>query len=239
MLDKVLSNDSFKDVLTESVKSEIESVFNEAVEIKAIEIANEQIELEKIKLVEEFKEAKKELESKITKNIDSFISEELSKFKDEVLEKLDAVVESEKAATLVSIFDNLVDVAGSNILENYANKDSELSDQFDKLVIENRELKAELEILQESKKIDELAANLNLVESEKFKKLASLVERGEGFESKLEALFEACKKANEDDSDADADSDSKDSGDSDSKDSKDIKESFKNKAGAGINWANY
>lgn len=242
MLDKVLSNDSFKDVLTESVKSEIESVFNEAVEIKAIEIANEQIELEKIKLVEEFKEAKKELESKITKNIDSFISEELSKFKDEVLEKLDAVVESEKAATLVSIFDNLVDVAGSNILENYANKDSELSDQFDKLVIENRELKAELEILQESKKIDELAANLNLVESEKFKKLASLVERGEGFESKLEALFEACKKANEDDSDADADSDSKDSGDSDSKDSKDskdIKESFKNKSGAGINWANY
>ncbi len=236
MLDKVLSNDSFKDVLTESVKSEIESAFNEAVEIKAVEIANEQIELEKIKLVEEFKEAKKELESKITENIDSFISEELSKFKDEVLEKLDAVVESEKAATLVSIFDNLVDVAGSNILENYANKDSELSDQFDKLVIENRELKAELEILRESKKIDELAANLNLVESEKFKKLASLVERGEGFESKLEALFEACKKANEDDSD---DSDSKDSDSKDSKDSKDIKESFKNKAGADINWANY
>lgn len=239
MLDKVLSNDSFKDVLTESVKSEIESAFNEAVEIKAVEIANEQIELEKIKLVEEFKEAKKELESKITENIDSFISEELSKFKDEVLEKLDSVVENEKAATLVSIFDNLVDVAGSNILENYANKDSELSDQFDKLVIENRELKAELTILQESKKIDELAANLNLVESEKFKKLASLVERGEGFESKLEALFEACKKANEDDSDSkDSDSDS-DSNDSDSKDSKDIKESFKNKAGADINWANY
>lgn len=244
MLDKVLSNDSFKDVLTESVKSEIESAFNEAVEIKAVEIANEQIELEKIKLVEEFKEAKKELESKITENIDSFISEELSKFKDEVLEKLDSVVESEKAATLVSIFDNLVDVAGSNILENYANKDSELSDQFDKLVIENRELKAELAILQESKKIDELAANLNLVESEKFKKLAGLVERGEGFESKLEALFEACKKANDsDDSDSedskDSDSDDSDSKDSDSKDSKDIKESFKNKAGADINWANY
>ncbi|EAK6855268.1 hypothetical protein DAG40_08755, partial [Campylobacter coli] len=156
---------------------------------------------------------------------------------DEVLEKLDDVVESEKAATLVSIFDNLVDVAGSNILENYANKDSELSDQFDKLVVENRELKAELAILQESKKIDELAANLNLVESEKFKKLASLVERGEGFESKLEALFEACKKANDSD-DSDADSDSKDS-DSDDSDSKDIKESFKNKAGADINWANY
>ena len=33
MLDKVLSNDSFKDVLTESVKAEIESAFNEAVEI--------------------------------------------------------------------------------------------------------------------------------------------------------------------------------------------------------------
>lgn len=239
MLDKVLSNDSFKDVLTESVKSEIESAFNEAVEIKAIEIANEQIELEKIKLVEEFKEAKKELESKITENIDSFISEELSKFKDEVLEKLDAVVESEKAATLVSIFDNLVDVAGSNILENYTNKDSELSDQFDKLVIENRELKNELEILRESKKIDELAANLNLVESEKFKKLASLVERGEGFESKLEALFEACKKANDSEDSDSEDSDSEDSKDSDSKDSKDIKESFKNKAGAGINWANY
>ncbi|EAJ3762807.1 hypothetical protein DFW93_09360 [Campylobacter coli] len=239
MLDKVLSNDSFKDVLTESVKSEIESVFNEAVEIKAVEIANEQIELEKIKLVEEFKEAKKELESKITKNIDSFISEELSKFKDEVLEKLDSVVENEKAATLVSIFDNLVDVAGSNILENYANKDSELSDQFDKLVIENRELKAELAILQESKKIDEFAANLNLVESEKFKKLASLVERGEGFESKLEALFEACKKANDsDDSEDSKDSDSEDSDSKDS-DSNDIKESFKNKAGAGINWANY
>lgn len=239
MLDKVLSNDSFKDVLTESVKSEIESAFNEAVEIKAIEIANEQIELEKIKLVEEFKEAKKELESKITENIDSFISEELSNFKDEVLEKLDSVVESEKAATLVSIFDNLVDVAGSNILENYANKDSELSDQFDKLVIENRELKAELAILQESKKIDELAANLNLVESEKFKKLASLVERGEGFESKLEALFEACKKANDSEDSDSEDSDSEDSKDSDSKDSKDIKESFKNKAGADINWANY
>lgn len=239
MLDKVLSNDSFKDVLTESVKSEIESAFNEAVEIKAVEIANEQIELEKIKLVEEFKEAKKELESKITENIDSFISEELSKFKDEVLEKLDAVVESEKAATLVSIFDNLVDVAGSNILENYTNKDSELSDQFDKLVIENRELKNELEILRESKKIDELAANLNLVESEKFKKLASLVERGEGFESKLEALFEACKKANDSEDSDSEDSDSEDSKDSDSKDSKDIKESFKNKAGADINWANY
>lgn len=234
MLDKVLSNDSFKDVLTESVKAEIESAFNEAVEIKAVEIANEEIELEKIKLVEEFKEAKQEIESKIVESLDAFINEELSKFKDEVLERFDAVIESEKADTLVSIFDNLVSVAGSNILESFSNRDSKLSDQYDQLVLENRNLRAKIADLQDTNKIDELASRLNLVESEKFRKLANLLERGYDFESKLEALYEACKKTNEgDDEDEDEDDD-----DEDSK-SKDVNESFQNKSGSKFSWANY
>ena len=233
MLDKVLSNDSFKDVLTESVKAEIESAFNEAVEIKAVEIANEEIELEKIKLVEEFKEAKQEIESKIVESLDAFINEELSKFKDEVLERFDAVIESEKADTLVSIFDNLVSVAGSNILESFSNSDSKLSDQYDQLVLENRNLRARIADLQDTNKIDELASRLNLVESEKFRKLANLLERGYDFESKLEALYEACKKTNEDD-----DEDEDDEDDEDSK-SKDVNESFQNKSGSKFSWANY
>lgn len=233
MLDKVLSNDSFKDVLTESVKAEIESAFNEAVEIKAVEIANEEIELEKIKLVEEFKEAKQEIESKIVESLDAFINEELSKFKDEVLERFDAVIESEKADTLVSIFDNLVSVAGSNILESFSNRDSKLSDQYDQLVLENRNLRAKIADLQDTNKIDELASRLNLVESEKFRKLANLLERGYDFESKLEALYEACKKTNEDD-----DEDDEDDEDEDSK-SKDVNESFQNKSGSKFSWANY
>ena len=233
MLDKVLSNDSFKDVLTESVKAEIESAFNEAVEIKAVEIANEEIELEKIKLVEEFKEAKQEIESKIVESLDAFINEELSKFKDEVLERFDAVIESEKADTLVSIFDNLVSVAGSNILESFSNSDSKLSDQYDQLVLENRNLRAKIADLQDTNKIDELASRLNLVESEKFRKLANLLERGYDFESKLEALYEACKKTNEDDDEDDDDND-----DEDSK-SKDVNESFQNKSGSKFSWANY
>ena len=232
MLDKVLSNDSFKDVLTESVKAEIESAFNEAVEIKAVEIANEEIELEKIKLVEEFKEAKQEIESKIVESLDAFINEELSKFKDEVLERFDAVIESEKADTLVSIFDNLVSVAGSNILESFSNRDSKLSDQYDQLVLENRNLRAKIADLQDTNKIDELASRLNLVESEKFRKLANLLDRGYDFESKLEALYEACKKTNEDD-DEDGEDD-----DEDSK-SKDVNESFQNKSGSKFSWANY
>lgn len=232
MLDKVLSNDSFKDVLTESVKAEIESAFNEAVEIKAVEIANEEIELEKIKLVEEFKEAKQEIESKIVESLDAFINEELSKFKDEVLERFDAVIESEKADTLVSIFDNLVSVAGSNILESFSNIDSKLSDQYDQLVLENRNLRAKIADLQDTNKIDELASRLNLVESEKFRKLANLLERGYDFESKLEALYEACKKTNEDDDEDDEDDDE------DSK-SKDVNESFQNKSGSKFSWANY
>lgn len=232
MLDKVLSNDSFKDVLTESVKAEIESAFNEAVEIKAVEIANEEIELEKIKLVEEFKEAKQEIESKIVESLDAFINEELSKFKDEVLERFDAVIESEKADTLVSIFDNLVSVAGSNILESFSNRDSKLSDQYDQLVLENRNLRARIADLQDTNKIDELASRLNLVESEKFRKLANLLERGYDFESKLEALYEACKKTNEDDDEDDEDDDE------DSK-SKDVNESFQNKSGSKFSWANY
>lgn len=232
MLDKVLSNDSFKDVLTESVKAEIESAFNEAVEIKAVEIANEEIELEKIKLVEEFKEAKQEIESKIVESLDAFINEELSKFKDEVLERFDAVIESEKADTLVSIFDNLVSVAGSNILESFSNSDSKLSDQYDQLVLENRNLRAKIADLQDTNKIDELASRLNLVESEKFRKLANLLERGYDFESKLEALYEACKKTNEDDDEDDEDEDE------DSK-SKDVNESFQNKSGSKFSWANY
>ena len=233
MLDKVLSNDSFKDVLTESVKAEIESAFNEAVEIKAVEIANDEIELEKIKLVEEFKEAKQEIESKIVESLDAFINEELSKFKDEVLERFDAVIESEKADTLVSIFDNLVSVAGSNILESFSNSDSKLSDQYDQLVLENRNLRAKIADLQDTNKIDELAGRLNLVESEKFRKLANLLERGYDFESKLEALYEACKKTNEDDDEDDDDND-----DEDSK-SKDVNESFQNKSGSKFSWANY
>ena len=227
MLDKVLSNDSFEDVLTESVKAEIESAFNEAVEIKAVEIANEEIELEKIKLVEEFKEAKQEIESKIVESLDAFINEELSKFKDEVLERFDAVIESEKADTLVSIFDNLVSVAGSNILESFSNGDSRLSDQYDQLVLENRNLRARIADLQDTNKIDELASRLNLVESEKFRKLANLLDRGYDFESKLEALYEACKKTNDEDGE-----------DEDSK-SKGVNESFKNKVDANFSWANY
>ena len=80
-------------------------------------------------------------------------------------------------------------------------------------------LTARIADLQDTNKIDELASRLNLVESEKFRKLANLLERGYDFESKLEALYEACKKTNEDD-DEDGEDD-----DEDSK-SKDVNESF-------------
>ena len=241
MLDKILNNDQFK-ALNESTKAEIESAFNEAIEVKAAEIAREQIELEKIQLVEDFKSAKEEFETELTEQMDEFIEECLGEIKESIEQKLDESIDIERSKAMLDIFDNLVECSSVDLIkvneqalnenaENY----NELKERYDELFSENYDLKKEVERHKVDAMINEATEGMNLVEREKFKSLAGLLEVNSELESKLKVLAESVKSKKSDGDDDDDDDDE------DGKNKEDLKEStkFASRSGSNIDWSKF
>lgn len=260
MLDKILNQSDFKELLNEDLKHTLETSFNEAVELRANEIANnilkekedlleqsfnekvelraaeiasESVEEQKIKLVEEFDAAKDELYETLLDKMDNFLQEQLDKFADAVANRLDESIASEKQKAILSIFDNLVETAGIDILKlqgcavNETNNDyEELCEKYDRVVGELASSKIELEEYKFKVLIAEKTENMNLVEAEKFKKIASLVDRNSDYEKKLDALVESVKSKSKNNDEDDEDSKKEDDANNSKKEDKKVSESY-------------
>lgn len=227
---EILKSSALKDSLNESQVADIENAFNEAVELKAASIANdiitekelelkESYEAKELELAESFKEHTDNFEQKITDKLDSFLESTLKDFIDESRDLLEAEVKARKSEAILAVFDNLIETAGvsaGEIVEkaqgNMSQDYSRICEKYDAIVEERQELKTELAALRNKVLIAEASEGLNLVEAEKFKRIAELLIEGEEDEEKAKEKLENLKasKDSKDSKDSDEDEDEDD-----------------------------
>lgn len=240
MIMDILKSSALKDSLNESQMTEIENAFNEAVELKAAQIADdilaektlelkESYEEKELQLAEEFKEHTDNFENKMIEKLDSFISENLEKFIDESRDLLEAKLNQEKTNALLSIFDNLIETAGvdaAELIENAKMRTDgsydRLCEKYDALISERAQMKKDLISLRNKQLIQEATDGMNLVEAEKFKKVAELLVLNEEDEDCAKEKVENLKKSVKSNDDKDIDDED---ADNDKGSKKDLKES--------------
>ncbi len=227
MIEKLLESLDSK-VFTPELKELLKTQFNEAVEVQAVIIAdarideeidslNEKSEQHIAFLDEKADEYREKKQQEMLESVDKYLDRVVDEF---VSESQDALIEShksEKADLLIEAFDSMLTAGGvsvANIVEargetSDENQLSESVEKYDTLIDENITLKDENEKLIIMGVIAEMSEDLSIVESEKFKKLADLVEfsRDEAFTEKLETIKESVKgiKADKDESNPDGD----------------------------------
>jgi hypothetical protein len=215
MLEKLFESLDEK-VFTAELRESLESQFNEAVELKASTLVEERIEEEIDSLnekseahiemlnekAEEFVKLEKEA---MVENLDKYLDRIVEEFLTEAKTSLDESLKSEKADMIIEAFDSMLVAGGVEVSQIVEAKDNssveeklkESIEKYDTLVEENIELKEEADKLIKIGVIAEMTEGLSLVESEKFKKLADLVEfsKDEAFAEKLETIKESVKGA--------------------------------------------
>lgn len=212
-------------VFTPELKESLQAQFNEAVETKAQEIADARIEKEINDLNEKSEEYTNLLNEKseehiqfldekaneyvemkqeeMVESLDKYLELVVEEFVSEAKDALDESIKSEKADMMLEGFEAMLIAGGIEVSKIVEAKDnssvehklSEKIEKIDSLVDENITLKEENETLIKMGLISEMAEGLSIVESEKFKKLAELVEftRDESFAEKLETIKESVK----------------------------------------------
>jgi len=201
-------------VFTPELKESLESQFNEAVEMKAASIADERIE-EEINslnekaekhidfLNEKAEEYVKVKQQEMVDSLDKYLERVVEEFVNDLKETLTESVKSEKAEMIIEAFDSMLIATGVKISEIVEAKNSsslekkleESIEKYDALVEENINLSQENKNLIKMGLINEMKEDLSLIESEKFEKLANLVQftKDEEFVSKLETIKESIK----------------------------------------------
>lgn len=228
MLKEILESLDEK-VFTPELKESLQTQFNEAVETKAQEIADSKYEKavedlnekseeynellnkksdEHIEFLNEKAEAYVNMkQEEMVESLDKFLDRVVEEFVNEAKSSLEESAKSEKADMIIEAFDAMLIAGGvevSKIVEakdesSAQNKLDEKIGKIDSLVEENIELKEENEKLIKMGIIAEMTEDMSLVEAEKFKKLAGLVEfsRDEAFYEKLETIKESVKGSTE------------------------------------------
>jgi Fe-S cluster assembly scaffold protein SufB len=213
MLDKIFESLDDK-VFTPELKEAMEAKFNEAVEAQAIVIAeskitektdylNEKAE-EHIEFLNDKAEEYVELkQAEMVESLDKYLERVVDEFIGESKEALGESLKAEKADLIIEAFESMLIAAGVKVSTIVEAKDStdveneltETVQKYDSLVEENIGLKDENDILIKAGVIMEMKEGLSLVESEKFEKLADIVDfsRDESFKTKLTTIKESVK----------------------------------------------
>ena len=200
MLDKMFEAiDS--NVLTDSLKNELEAQFNEAVEIKSTEIATAIIDQKETELTEalntKYDTKFEEYKQKIDEQVDSFITATVEKLVSESLEYMKNDLDNAKVEALKEAFDTLVVTAGTDIAKIHANLvestkvgDEDLSKKYNELYEKFNDLKKENAKIIKLGFLNEMSADLSLVEKEKFNKMAELIpfEKTSSYKNKIELV---------------------------------------------------
>lgn len=213
MLEKLFESLDEK-VFTPELKEALEATFNEAVETKALSIANERIENEIDALNEkseqhiEFLNKKadeyvKMKQAEMVESLDKYLERVVEEFIAEANGTLSESIKSERADMLIEAFDTMLVATGvkvANIVDARDDTDAnrklaEANAKYNALIEENIALSEENKKLIKMGVISELKEGLSLVESEKFEKLAGLVNftRSEEFLEKLTTIRESVK----------------------------------------------
>ena len=200
MLDKMFEAiDS--NVLTDSLKNELEAQFNEAVEIKSTEIATAIIDKKEAELTEALNtkyDAKfEEYKKKIDEQVDSFITATVENLVSESLNYMKQDLDNAKVEALKEAFDALVVTAGTDIAKIHANLvestkavDEDLNKKYNALYEKFNALKEENAKIIKLGFLNEMSADLSLVEKEKFNKMAELIpfEKTSSYKNKIELV---------------------------------------------------
>lgn len=200
MLDKMFEAiDS--NVLTDSLKNELEAQFNEAVEIKSTEIATAIIDQKEAELTEALNtkyDAKfEEYKKKIDEQVDSFITTTVENLVSESLNYMKQDLDNAKVEALKEAFDALVVTAGTDIAKIHANLvestkavDGDLNKKYNALYEKFNALKEENAKIIKLGFLNEMSADLSLVEKEKFNKMAELIpfEKTSSYKNKIELV---------------------------------------------------
>lgn len=215
MLEKLFESLDEK-VFTSELKEALEAQFNEAVETKAATLAEARIEKEidslnekseqHIEFLNEKAQAYVDLkQSEMVESLDKYLDRIVSEFMADAKAALDESVKSEKADMIIEAFDSMLTATGVEVAKIVEAKDNseiekkleESVEKYDNLIEENIALKEENDTLIKMGVISEMVEGLSIVESEKFKKLADLVEftKDEAFAAKLETIKESVKGA--------------------------------------------
>lgn len=200
MLDKMFEAiDS--NVLTDSLKNELEAQFNEAVEIKSTEIATAIIDQKEAELTEALNtkyDAKfEEYKKKIDEQVDSFITATVENLVSESLNYMKQDLDNAKVEALKEAFDALVVTAGTDIAKIHADLvestkavDEDLNKKYNALYEKFNALKEENAKIIKLGFLNEMSADLSLVEKEKFNKMAELIpfEKTSSYRNKIELV---------------------------------------------------
>ena len=209
-------------VLTNYLKESLEVQFNEAVELKAQTLAeelaaekiqeavdgmSEKVEAMEAKHVEDLAEAKAEFASEVEamiESVDKYLDRAVEEFVAEAKETLAESAKSEKADLIIEALSAMMVTAGvevSTIVEAKEASDVETKleesiAKYDALIEEVIEKDAKINELIKIGVISEMKEGLSLVESEKFEKLAEIVDfsKDEAYLAKLNTLKEPFRK---------------------------------------------
>lgn len=201
-------------ILTPELKAELEASFNEAIQTKVdaeveikIEELSEKAEAFKAELSEKAEAEQAELVEQFTDYSDKVITDFIAESK----EALDESIKQEKADMIIEAFDTMIVAGGVDIAKIVEAKDesmveSELAEKvakYDTLVEENITQAKEIDKLAKAGIIAEMKEGLSIVESEKFTKLADVVDysKDESYVTKLDTLKESVKGTVVDDED--------------------------------------
>lgn len=229
MLD-ILNNIS-SEVLTESDKATITNKFNEAVEAKVNEAISaekevikasleesyntkleEAVKAEKLSLIEEYDAKMEDFKSKILESMDRYCEDAVNNLVEEIKDSLqtdldqsqyDNILESFRLS-LISAGVQMNEVEQAIVSESSEDYDR-LSEKYDALVEEKRELENKLLISQCKEVIAEATEGMSLVKANKFEKIASLIDFDsiEDFKKKVDVLKESEEKEDKEDEDLD------------------------------------
>jgi hypothetical protein len=186
---------SLQEAFDKAVLSEVTEKMDEYVDKKLTE--------EKTRLEEEFKEHKEYL----TEALDGYLDTVVEEFIEENKPEYERQIDEAKASTLLELFDNIVKIVGVDMMTIAESKEELDQDEYKTLTEAKETLEEEVsnmaDKLIESKReadkylktglIAEMAQDLSILESEKFEKLADMVEfsRNPEYVQKLETIRES------------------------------------------------
>jgi intergrase/recombinase len=183
------------------MKAELSEAFDKAVLETVTEKMDEYVETKLTEEVERLEEEYKEKVEYLTEALDGYLDTVVEEFIEENAPMYEAQIEEEKTKTLLEMFDDMLKVAGVEMMQiAEAKEDASIEIKVEKLeeevsVMADRlvEAKREADKYLKAGLIQELAEGLTILEKEKFEKLAEMVEfqRDPSYVNKLETIKES------------------------------------------------
>lgn len=196
------------EVFTEELKKELQESFDASVEAKSAEKAVELVEAKEAEYKEYVAEELATYKTELADKLDSYLDQVIEKFVEENTLAMESAVKAEQTDALLEGFNSLLVAAGvevATIAEAKEEVDTEVSESIEKDLVEANEtvdslmeqnlaLKAQNEELLKTGLIAEEMASLNVVQKEKFVKLAETLEFNAKDAVKFIAQLDAIKE---------------------------------------------